>query len=208
MLTVPDRIVFFLMNIHASRRTIYFTRSGPSRIEHSYKADSELSPLGLEYADRLAEFIKKKRRELRAARIAVNSTDVSPSKRNTPAAEKSGLDMEINISEATPRAHKSMEEAQHEARQRRAEEAALKGKDDDTPIKRPAGPRRDKTSRGEHMPLTVWSSTRRRCIETTKPLALAGYRVLVRSQMNEVSAAACLISRARADPPLLPSYGR
>ncbi|KAF8207267.1 6-phosphofructo-2-kinase-domain-containing protein [Mycena galopus ATCC 62051] len=57
--TVPDsaqsRIVFFLMNIHTRYRTIYFARSGQSLIEHSFKADSDLSPAGWEYAERLKE---------------------------------------------------------------------------------------------------------------------------------------------------------
>ncbi|KAH0835906.1 bifunctional 6-phosphofructo-2-kinase/fructose-2,6-bisphosphate 2-phosphatase [Lanmaoa asiatica] len=56
-----SRIVFFLMNIHNRFRTIYFARSGQSLIEHSYKADSDLSPAGWEYAERLKEFVTERR---------------------------------------------------------------------------------------------------------------------------------------------------
>lgn len=36
-------------------------KSGQSLIEHSYKADSDLSPAGWEYAERLKEFVTKRR---------------------------------------------------------------------------------------------------------------------------------------------------
>ncbi|KAF7319032.1 6PF2K domain-containing protein [Mycena chlorophos] len=58
---LQSRIVFFLMNIHNRYRTIYFARSGQSLIEHSYKADSDLSPAGWEYAERLKEFVVERR---------------------------------------------------------------------------------------------------------------------------------------------------
>ncbi|PIL23541.1 hypothetical protein GSI_14854 [Ganoderma sinense ZZ0214-1] len=58
---LQSRIVFFLMNIHNRFRTIYFARSGQSLIEHSYKADSDLSPGGWEYAERLKEFVLERR---------------------------------------------------------------------------------------------------------------------------------------------------
>ncbi|KAI0346682.1 bifunctional 6-phosphofructo-2-kinase/fructose-2,6-bisphosphate 2-phosphatase [Trametopsis cervina] len=58
---LQSRIVFFLMNIHNRFRTIYFARSGQSLIEHSYKADSDLSPAGWEYAERLKEFVVDRR---------------------------------------------------------------------------------------------------------------------------------------------------
>ncbi|KZP27038.1 bifunctional 6-phosphofructo-2-kinase/fructose-2,6-bisphosphate 2-phosphatase [Athelia psychrophila] len=58
---LQSRIVFFLMNIHNRFRTIYFARSGQSLIEHSYKADSDLSPAGWEYAERLKEFVVERR---------------------------------------------------------------------------------------------------------------------------------------------------
>ncbi|KAF9073059.1 6-phosphofructo-2-kinase-domain-containing protein [Rhodocollybia butyracea] len=58
---LQSRIVFFLMNIHNRPRTIYFARSGQSLIEHSYKADSDLSPAGWEYAEKLKEFVVERR---------------------------------------------------------------------------------------------------------------------------------------------------
>ncbi|KII87588.1 hypothetical protein PLICRDRAFT_162313 [Plicaturopsis crispa FD-325 SS-3] len=58
---LQSRIVFFLMNIHNNFRTIYFARSGQSLIEHSYKADSDLSPAGWEYAERLKDFVLERR---------------------------------------------------------------------------------------------------------------------------------------------------
>ena len=36
-------------------------QSGPSLIEHSYKADADLSPAGWEYAERLKEFVLERR---------------------------------------------------------------------------------------------------------------------------------------------------
>ncbi|KAF8330106.1 bifunctional 6-phosphofructo-2-kinase fructose-2,6-bisphosphate 2-phosphatase [Amanita rubescens] len=58
---LQSRIVFFLMNIHNRYRTIYFARSGQSLLEHSYKADSDLSPVGWDYAEKLAEFVLERR---------------------------------------------------------------------------------------------------------------------------------------------------
>ncbi|KAF9508246.1 hypothetical protein BS47DRAFT_1320781 [Hydnum rufescens UP504] len=58
---LQSRIIFFLMNIHNKPRTIYFARSGQSLIEHSYKADSDLSPAGWEYAEKLKEFVLERR---------------------------------------------------------------------------------------------------------------------------------------------------
>ena len=68
------------MNIHNRFRTIYFARvsfflnfrsfrvpyfctlqSGQSLIEHSYKADSDLSPAGWEYAEKLKDFVLERR---------------------------------------------------------------------------------------------------------------------------------------------------
>ncbi|KAI6043915.1 6-phosphofructo-2-kinase-domain-containing protein [Pisolithus marmoratus] len=58
---LQSRIVFFLMNIHNRFRMIYFARSGQSLIEHSYKADSDLSPAGWEYSEKLKEFVLERR---------------------------------------------------------------------------------------------------------------------------------------------------
>ncbi|XAO22334.1 hypothetical protein I312_101103 [Cryptococcus bacillisporus CA1280] len=65
---LQTRCCFFLMNIHTRPRTIYFARSGQSLIEHSYKADSDLSPAGWEYAERLKAAVIARRKALRAER--------------------------------------------------------------------------------------------------------------------------------------------
>lgn len=53
------------MNIHTRPRTIFFARSGQSLIEHSYRADSDLSPAGWEYAGRLKAAVTARRKQLR-----------------------------------------------------------------------------------------------------------------------------------------------
>ncbi|KAG8980615.1 hypothetical protein FRB90_007590, partial [Tulasnella sp. 427] len=65
---LQSRIIFFLMNIHNKYRTIYFARSGQSLIEHSFKADSDLSPAGWEYAERLKDFVVERRRRVQEER--------------------------------------------------------------------------------------------------------------------------------------------
>ncbi|ORY20384.1 putative cytoplasm protein [Naematelia encephala] len=67
---LQSRCCFFLMNIHTKPRTIYFARSGQSLIEHSYKADSDLSPAGWEYAERLKAAVIARRKALREDRKA------------------------------------------------------------------------------------------------------------------------------------------
>lgn len=90
---LQSRIVFFLMNVHHKKRTIWFARvscrclarpccileeqadlrtpsqSGHSQVDHSYKADSDLSPQGIEYAEKLRDFIVNKRAELLKERV-------------------------------------------------------------------------------------------------------------------------------------------
>ncbi|KAK1923099.1 6-phosphofructo-2-kinase-domain-containing protein [Papiliotrema laurentii] len=67
---LQTRCCFFLMNIHTTPRTIYFARSGQSLIEHSYKADSDLSPAGWEYAERLKAAVVARRKALREEKRA------------------------------------------------------------------------------------------------------------------------------------------
>ncbi|GFZ48093.1 hypothetical protein JCM24511_05841 [Saitozyma sp. JCM 24511] len=67
---LQTRCCFFLMNIHTRPRTIYFARSGQSLIEHSYKADSDLSPAGWEYAERLKAAVVARRKAAREERKA------------------------------------------------------------------------------------------------------------------------------------------
>ncbi|EPS41866.1 hypothetical protein H072_4187 [Dactylellina haptotyla CBS 200.50] len=59
---LPNRIVFYLMNLHIKTRRTYFARSGVA-IQDSYKADAPLSDNGLDYARRLADTITKFRVE-------------------------------------------------------------------------------------------------------------------------------------------------
>ncbi|GAA5830441.1 hypothetical protein JCM5353_005845 [Sporobolomyces roseus] len=113
---LQSRIVFFLMNVHHKKRTIWFARSGHSLIEHSFKADSDLSPQGQEYAEKLRDFIVGKRKEQLAERVA--------------------------------------------------------------------GEQGGKTSERR---LTVWTSARRRCISTARPMAQLGYKVVQRQQMYELN---------------------
>lgn len=58
---LASKIVFYLMNLHTQRRTIYFARAGRSK-NATYKSDDTLSPEGFEYAkilsDRLLSFRK------------------------------------------------------------------------------------------------------------------------------------------------------
>ncbi|KAJ9112240.1 hypothetical protein QFC22_006324 [Naganishia vaughanmartiniae] len=82
---LQTRCCFYLMNIHNRHRTIYFARascsllclprknstnlgfllqSGQSLIEHSYKADSDLSPAGWEYAERLRAAVIARRKQV------------------------------------------------------------------------------------------------------------------------------------------------
>ncbi|RXK41697.1 6-phosphofructo-2-kinase/fructose-2,6-bisphosphatase [Tremella mesenterica] len=62
---LQTRCCFFLMNIHTKPRSIYFARSGQSLIEHSYKADSDLSPAGWEYSQRLKAAVMARRKAYR-----------------------------------------------------------------------------------------------------------------------------------------------
>ncbi|KAI5481004.1 6-phosphofructo-2-kinase / fructose-2,6-bisphosphatase [Pseudohyphozyma bogoriensis] len=112
---LQSRIVFYLMNVHHKKRTIWLARSGQSLIEHSYKADSDLSPQGVEYSEKLRDFIVEKRQALLEERI------------------------------------KSGEKNAHERR------------------------------------LTIWTSSRRRCLSTCRPLAKLGYKVVERQPMYELN---------------------
>ena len=40
---------------------LLYQKSGQSLIEHSYKADSDLSPAGWEYAEKLKDFVLERR---------------------------------------------------------------------------------------------------------------------------------------------------
>ncbi|KAK9890617.1 hypothetical protein WA026_011980 [Henosepilachna vigintioctopunctata] len=60
---VQARIVYYLMNIHITPRTIYLTRHGESEqnLEGRIGGDSNLSPRGEEYARALAKYIEEQK---------------------------------------------------------------------------------------------------------------------------------------------------
>lgn len=53
-----------LLRLLQARTLTAARQSGQSLIEHSYKADSDLSPAGWEYADRLKAAVMSRRREI------------------------------------------------------------------------------------------------------------------------------------------------
>ncbi|CAH1970732.1 unnamed protein product [Acanthoscelides obtectus] len=62
---VQARIVYYLMNIHITPRTIYLTRHGESEqnLEGRIGGDSNLSPRGKQYAKALANYIQEQKIE-------------------------------------------------------------------------------------------------------------------------------------------------
>lgn len=58
---IQSRVVYFLMNIRVLPRTIYLTRHGESdmNLEQRIGGNSNLSARGKQYAEKLAEFIRK-----------------------------------------------------------------------------------------------------------------------------------------------------
>ncbi|KAI8138089.1 6-phosphofructo-2-kinase-domain-containing protein [Fennellomyces sp. T-0311] len=54
---LQSRMVYYLMNLHNRRRTVFFARTGSSVNDGSYRTDAELSPEGWEYAKVLKEFV-------------------------------------------------------------------------------------------------------------------------------------------------------
>jgi 6-phosphofructo-2-kinase / fructose-2,6-biphosphatase 4 len=59
---LASRIVFYLMNLHTQRRTIYFAREGRS-LNHTFKSDEGLSSEGKDYAHKLAARLLAFRKE-------------------------------------------------------------------------------------------------------------------------------------------------
>lgn len=62
---LPNRIVFYLMNLHIKSHHTYFARAGACTADGSYKADASLSEEGEAYALRLTNAIMKHREEER-----------------------------------------------------------------------------------------------------------------------------------------------
>lgn len=117
---LPQRIVFYLLNLHIKSRQTYFVRAGTTIEEENHKADAGLSPEGESYAKKMSE---------------------------------------------TLLAHRE-EERQNLIRHGAPESTALK-------------------------PLTIWTSTRRRTVETSRYLEGKGYRVRQRSQMSQLNPGVC-----------------
>lgn len=59
---LASRIVFYLMNLHTQRRTLYFARAGRS-VKTTFKSDDELSAEGKSYAQKLATRLMAFRKE-------------------------------------------------------------------------------------------------------------------------------------------------
>lgn len=117
---LPQRIVFYLLNLHIKSRQTYFVRAGTTADEDNYKADAGLSNEGIDYAERMSETLLAHREQ-----------------------ERQNL-----IKHGAP------------------ESTALK-------------------------PLTIWTSTRRRTVETSRYLEQKGYRVRQRSQMSQLNPGVC-----------------
>ena len=66
---LASRIVFYLMNLHTQRRTLYFARAGRSK-NATFKADDGLTPEGEKYSHQLADRLISFRQEERAKDIA------------------------------------------------------------------------------------------------------------------------------------------
>jgi 6-phosphofructo-2-kinase / fructose-2,6-biphosphatase 4 len=65
---LASRIVFYLMNLHTQRRTLYFARAGGS-LNTTYKSDATLSPEGKDYARHLTDCLLSFRKEEHAKDI-------------------------------------------------------------------------------------------------------------------------------------------
>jgi 6-phosphofructo-2-kinase / fructose-2,6-biphosphatase 4 len=116
---LPQRVVFYLLNLHIKSRQTYFARAGTTKDEDSYRADASLSEEGLDYARKMSDILLKNREEERQALI----------RQGVP-------------------------------------NATLK-------------------------PLTIWTSTRRRTMETADYLGKMGYRVRPRTQLTQMNPGVC-----------------
>ncbi|PUU73648.1 6-phosphofructo-2-kinase-domain-containing protein [Tuber borchii] len=112
---LPNRIVFYLMNLHIKSRRTYFARSGVATGEDSYKADGLLCDEGESYSQRLCNALL-------------------------------------------------------EHREKEREEFVKQGGNDE-----------------ELKPLTVWTSTRRRTVQTAAHLQERGFKVKQRPQMSQLN---------------------
>ena len=72
---LPQRIVFYLLNLHIKSRRTYFARAGTTNEEDSYKADASLSEEGIDYAKKMSEALLKQREQERQALIERGGSD-------------------------------------------------------------------------------------------------------------------------------------
>lgn len=112
---LPNRVVFYLMNLHIKSRQTYFARAGVSTEEDSYKADASLCVEGESYSQRLCNALLQHRKKEREELI-----------------EQGGSDEKLK-------------------------------------------------------PLTVWTSTRRRTVQTAACLQEQGFKVKQRPQMSQLN---------------------
>ena len=66
---LPQRIVFYVLNLHTKSRRTYFARAGTTKEEDSYKADASLSDEGIDYAKKMSDALIKHREEERQTLI-------------------------------------------------------------------------------------------------------------------------------------------
>jgi 6-phosphofructo-2-kinase/fructose-2,6-biphosphatase 4 len=62
---LASKMVFYLMNLHTQRRTLYFARAG-KKGNPMFKSDDGLTPEGMEYAQRLTKRLLSFRKEEKA----------------------------------------------------------------------------------------------------------------------------------------------
>ncbi|KAF9400875.1 hypothetical protein BGX21_003294 [Mortierella sp. AD011] len=75
---LQSKIVYFLTNLHISRRKIFFARNGVSLNEQSYRADAPLAPAGHRYAENLKNFLLQLRENYALSSPITTTTQESP----------------------------------------------------------------------------------------------------------------------------------
>ena len=74
---LPQRIVFYLLNLHIKTRRTYFVRAGTTKEEDSYRADASLSEEGVDYAKKMSDTLLKQREQERQALIERGGSDTA-----------------------------------------------------------------------------------------------------------------------------------
>ncbi|KAF9358960.1 hypothetical protein BGX26_000502 [Mortierella sp. AD094] len=75
---LQSKIVYFLTNLHISRRKIFFARNGVSLNEQSYRADAPLAPAGHRYAENLKNFLLQLRENQALSSPTTTAAQESP----------------------------------------------------------------------------------------------------------------------------------